>query len=117
MTALARIGRGIRDLETFFGCALGEVNTTVALIIMHERKPWPEWLRSRSKMEDLPRWSAEAECRELHQFPLPLITPRERAERVRWIIETCAGPWGLNDRAFYFGSHYDAVAYRMRWSR
>lgn len=118
MAHFTDMARSFGDLEDFFGCPLNRVNKTVQLMVLGKRaREWPEWLRGRPQLTNLPRYSdAVIRNEDAAVFPIPVVRNSEIAARVGWIVENLSGSWAMGSKGFAFLDPDDAFSYRMRWT-
>lgn len=101
-----------QELTRFFGCDLAQVSPMNRLMALHQR---PDWLRGRPKLLDLPR-ALPADRAGLFFEPVPLITDREIANRLTWVIENLHGGWAFDERGFGFENEAESLYFRLRFS-
>lgn len=110
---MKKILEPLADLEAFFGVRLDQVNPIVMKMALGRKHP-PEWLRGITRFQDIPR---VAEGPLDYGVPWMMVTQKDAAKRIIWIVENMHGAWHLGDNSvFTFAVSEEATYFDLRWS-
>jgi hypothetical protein len=100
------------ELIEFFQMPLDKVDPKI-LLLATKIKPRPDWLRGKTRLDDLPHFTRE---RLPYVFRYKnLLKQSEIAQRLNWIVENTHGKWCLADDGLYFEHDYDFHYFMWRW--
>jgi len=95
------------DLINFFGCPLDRVNYFLLRIAMEDR---PEWLRGKTKLTQLPRWTENCP----NTLPVGNRRIHETCSCLIWMVEEIQGGWKLTHE-FCFDDYNEMILFKLRW--
>jgi hypothetical protein len=106
-------GEGLFQMERFFGCKLGRVDSVNLTLALRGKKP-PQWLSGNPTLETLPRFKPETTPFEhLIEYRLPSFSAK--AEFIEWVMEETVGQWSFCKDAVMFDESVDAVKFKLVW--
>lgn len=112
MTRAKTVLDAAKNMTKFFGCDLSKVSPINRLLALNGS---PDWLRGRPKFTDLPR-ALPASREGMFRVKMPLISDREIAQRIYWIVENLEGNWSIDEKGFGFIIEAEALYFRLYWS-
>lgn len=94
--------------EEEYGCC-----NYVLLHYLVLKEECPDWLRGRSSLGKLPRFSTDA------NINVPYVGKVNTAmigHRIEWIMENLSGLWKLDQNGFSFEKDSEAILFKFRFS-